>query len=58
MQQIILKTHEIFKGELNKFDELGDSIYNNNPTVIEEYLKVRGFLEEESATYNKHIRNN
>lgn len=46
MQQIIMKTHEIFKGELIKFDELGDSIYQNSPIVVEEYLKVRGFLEE------------
>jgi hypothetical protein len=30
MQKIITSTHEIFGGELKKFDGLGDSIYEPN----------------------------
>lgn len=41
-----MKNHEIFKAELTKFDQFGDSIYECDPQVVEEYLKVRGFLEE------------
>lgn len=32
MQKIITSTHEIFVGELSKFDELGDLLYQPNPT--------------------------
>ena len=31
MQKLITNTHQIFIGELSKFDELGDTIYEPNP---------------------------